>query len=247
VDRFTRRHLPHWHPATQTFFVTFRLFGSLPEHVIERLRAEAKRLRQQPPRKDEPLRERALREGKRLFALTDEALAAEALSADSRTPRWLRDSRVASTVREAVRYRDGKTFRLYRYVIMPNHVHLLLEPLREGGAAASSASAGTENAEPCLLGSGAESGDRRPSCLSGVLQSLKGYTARQANKILGRTGSFWQDENYDHWVRDEAEFARIVEYIDQNPVKAGLCGSPREWPWCSAGEEGGAFGGSEER
>ena len=67
------------------------------------------------------------------------------------------------------------------------------------------------------------------------LQSLKSYTARQANKLLGRTGEpFWQRESYDHWVRDEAERRRIISYIENNPVKAGLVNSPRNYPWSSA-------------
>ena len=67
------------------------------------------------------------------------------------------------------------------------------------------------------------------------LQSLKSYTAQQANKLLGRTGEpFWQRESYDHWVRDETERRRIISYIENNPVKAGLVNSPRKYPWSSA-------------
>jgi type I restriction enzyme R subunit/putative DNA methylase len=70
---------------------------------------------------------------------------------------------------------------------------------------------------------------------SRLLGSLKGATAREANRILGRTGeSFWQAESYDHWVRNADEFDRIVAYIESNPVKAGLVGRPEEYPWSSA-------------
>jgi len=65
-----------------------------------------------------------------------------------------------------------------------------------------------------------------------LLKSLKGYTAREANRLLGRTGEpFWQRESYDHWVRDEAEWRRIAEYIETNPVKAGLVLQPEEYRW----------------
>ncbi|HEV7684031.1 MAG TPA: transposase [Pyrinomonadaceae bacterium] len=68
-----------------------------------------------------------------------------------------------------------------------------------------------------------------------VTKSIKGYTARKCNKLLGRTGeTFWQDESFDHAVRNEAEFYRIKSYIERNPVKAGLVESPEEWPWSSA-------------
>ena len=64
---------------------------------------------------------------------------------------------------------------------------------------------------------------------------IKGRTAREANLLLGRTGEpFWQHESYDHWVRHEREFLRIVAYIEANPVSAGLASTPEEWPWSSA-------------
>jgi putative DNA methylase len=52
---------------------------------------------------------------------------------------------------------------------------------------------------------------------------------------LGRTGEpFWQDESHDRWVRNEREFNRIVAYIEENPVSAGLATPPEDWPWSSA-------------
>jgi putative transposase len=66
-------------------------------------------------------------------------------------------------------------------------------------------------------------------------RALKRFTARSANKILGLTGQpFWQDESYDHLVREDTEFDRIVRYIENNPVKAGLVTQPDVFPWSSA-------------
>ena len=68
-----------------------------------------------------------------------------------------------------------------------------------------------------------------------ILRWLKGSAARQANLILGRTGeAFWQDESFDHCVRDEAELDRLVRYVEYNPVSAGLAANPRAWRWSSA-------------
>ena len=68
--------------------------------------------------------------------------------------------------------------------------------------------------------------------VSELMHSLKRYTGRKANQILGLTGqSFWQEESYDHLVRDESEFRRIVGYIELNPVKAGLVTTPEAFPW----------------
>lgn len=67
--------------------------------------------------------------------------------------------------------------------------------------------------------------------LAAIMASLKGYTAREANKLLGRKGQFWQHESYDRVVRDEDELMRVLAYIIDNPVKAGLVKDANEWPW----------------
>jgi REP element-mobilizing transposase RayT len=63
--------------------------------------------------------------------------------------------------------------------------------------------------------------------LDSVLHSWKSYSAKKANRLLGRAGKFWQREYYDHMVRSDGAFYRIVKYIFQNPEKAGL----RDWRW----------------
>ncbi len=71
--------------------------------------------------------------------------------------------------------------------------------------------------------------------LSRVTQGLKGYTAHEINVLQNAQGRvFWQDESYDHWARDDEEMQRIIAYIENNPVAAGLCQRPEEWPWSSA-------------
>ena len=72
--------------------------------------------------------------------------------------------------------------------------------------------------------------------LSDLLHSWKSFTSKAANKLLGRTGEFWQQESFDHWIRDDAEHARLVAYVENNPVKARLCHAPEDWKWSSAHE-----------
>ena len=75
-----------------------------------------------------------------------------------------------------------------------------------------------------------------------VIRSLKGASARRANQVLGRTGqSLWQQEWFDHWVRDASEWERIVRYIERNPVRAGLANKPEDYRWSSASEWGRTF------
>ena len=68
-----------------------------------------------------------------------------------------------------------------------------------------------------------------------ITKQVKGTSARGANRLLGFAGShFWQDESFDHWVRNPAEWQTIRVYIEQNPVKAGLVERAEDWPWSSA-------------
>jgi REP element-mobilizing transposase RayT len=72
--------------------------------------------------------------------------------------------------------------------------------------------------------------------VSKLLGSLKGASAKRSNLLLSRTGQpFWQDESYDHLVRDGEEFRRIQRYIEHNPVAACLVARPEEYLWSSAG------------
>jgi len=68
-----------------------------------------------------------------------------------------------------------------------------------------------------------------------VLQSLKSFTSHEANKLLGRTGRFWQREYFDRYIRDGKHYDSVLAYIANNPVKAGLCASPEHWKYGSAG------------
>jgi putative DNA methylase len=69
------------------------------------------------------------------------------------------------------------------------------------------------------------------------LGPLKGFTGMQANRLLGRSGMpFWQEESFDRLVRNTREFERIRSYIETNPAHAALVSSPEDWPWSSATE-----------
>lgn len=70
--------------------------------------------------------------------------------------------------------------------------------------------------------------------MSQLLNGWKGYTAKEANKLLGRTGKFWQDGYWDTFMRDERHEQRTRKYIEENPVKAKLATARKEWPWSSA-------------
>jgi hypothetical protein len=74
------------------------------------------------------------------------------------------------------------------------------------------------------------------AALSKISGPIKGVAACDINSRLGRSGKpLWQDESFDHWIRDSAEFERVRQYIEWNPVRAGLCTQPEDWRWSSAG------------
>jgi putative transposase len=224
ADSFYRRRLPHWQPAGGTIFLTWRLYGSLPEEALQRLADEQHLLQKRPERPGELPRDRSRRHSKRLFALADQMLA----RADT-GPHWLQDERIAQLVVDALFHHHLKLYVLLAFVVMPNHMHVLLQPLP---------------IEEWQARKPAPLEDRQPGTpapqyvpLRKITQSLKGYTAREANRILKRTGlPFWQDESYDHWARDEAEMQRIVEYIESDPVRAALVDHPQDWRYSSAWE-----------
>jgi REP element-mobilizing transposase RayT len=112
---------------------------------------------------------------------------------------------IAVLVRDAMVHFHGNRYLLHEWVVMPNHVHAIVWPMTN-------------------------------HVLSDILKTWKQFTSRRAKKILEMRDKepFWQTEFYDHWIREEAEKARISRYIRNNPVTAGLCALPEEWRWSSA-------------
>jgi putative DNA methylase len=67
------------------------------------------------------------------------------------------------------------------------------------------------------------------------MHAWKSFTSKQANQILGRNGTFWMAEYFDRFVRGENHPRAAIEYVHQNPVKAGLVKDPSNWQFSSAG------------
>jgi putative transposase len=196
---YYQRQLPHYQPPDATLFITFRLAGSLPREVLDRLGKELTSIEAELSKISalQAAKNAKDRAQKILFEKWDVEL-----DYCYPGPKWLAEPDIAELVCEALHYRDGKQYVLEAYSIMPNHVHLVCSPLMQ-----------EDGIFP----------------LSKIMQSLKGNTARKANLLLGRQGEFWQHESYDHVVRDNNEFQRIVHYVLENPIRAGL---PAKWVYC---------------
>jgi putative transposase len=199
---YYRRRLPHLQPPGAMLFVTFRLAGSIPIATLQMVREERERVEKQIAHITD------LAERERLKSEEQRRLFGKwdnALDSAESGPTWLKDECVAQIICDTLHYLAKQRYLLEAFCIMPNHVHLVCTPLALG--------------------------DENYHAIGHIMHSLKVHTALEANKILHRTGDFWQHENYDHVVRDEAEYQRIVAYVLNNPVKARLVERPRDWKW----------------
>jgi REP element-mobilizing transposase RayT len=70
--------------------------------------------------------------------------------------------------------------------------------------------------------------------LADIIGSWKSFTSKEANKVLRRSGQFWKEEYFDRSIRDAEHFRRAVDYIEHNPVNAGLCRAVEDWSLGSA-------------
>lgn len=174
-----RGYLPHYDAPGITQFVTFRLADAMP--ASRRSEWEALLI-------IESERRRRIE----LEAYLDRGVG----------ECWLARPEIASIVQNALRHFDGQRYRLQAWVVMPNHVHVLV--------------------------------DIWQTPLAAVVQSWKRFTAREANKLLGREGTFWEREYWDTWIRDEEHRRKAVRYVESNPAKARLVADSAAWPWSSA-------------
>ena len=219
---FYKRHLPHWQPKGTMFFVTVRLKDSIPYNVIEALRQE--RAKQKLTIQNLPERERAKQDyldERRYFGKWDAFLDKTAFG-----PTWLSQPEIAQILKEALHFRNEKVYDLHAYSILSNHAHLVFEPIDSRSEWHSDPS----DYQSDLRESDYQS-DLQIRPLQKIMQSLKRHTARKSNLILGREGPFWQDESYDHVIRDNGEYLRIIHYVLQNPVNASLASKWEDWPW----------------
>ncbi|MDQ6632338.1 MAG: primosomal protein N', partial [Verrucomicrobiota bacterium] len=109
---------------------------------------------------------------------------------------------------DACRFWHGKKLHCYLACVMPDHVHLLIQPL------------------PLQ-----ETEENGVHSLSEILQSIKSFSAHKINKVMQRTGLVWNDESYDRMIRSENDLHEKWNYIWNNPRKIGLVGPMEEYPF----------------
>lgn len=116
-------------------------------------------------------------------------------------PNWVRQ-----TVLDCCRYDHDKKYNLRVVVIMPDHVHLILTPL-------------------------ADEIRRRIFSLPEIMKAIKSTSSHAINRWLRTRDTIWQEESFDHVLRSSESLDAKIDYILQNPVRAGLVNVTSEYPW----------------
>jgi len=111
---------------------------------------------------------------------------------------------IVNITKEALHYYYSKTYELHAYCIMSNHLHILIKPQKD------------------------ETGCYYK--VSSIVQKIKSFTAQRINKHLNRQGQLWDRFYFDRIIRDHTDYLNVVQYIVDNPVKAGLTDKPEDWP-----------------
>ncbi|CAN5302374.1 hypothetical protein BH09SUM1_BH09SUM1_10930 [soil metagenome] len=184
----SRGYLPHFHADNVIQHVTIHLADGLP---IKALKEIDELIAAYP----EDLR--AVERRKRIEALVDSGIGSCVL----------RNPGIARMVQDSLLFFDQERYRLFSWVIMPNHVHVLFQTIPPW-----------------------ETWDVVDSWKKWTARKINDFF-RSAGQPSRRV---WIREYWDRFIRDERHMQNVVNYIHYNPVTAHLVATPEEWAWGSA-------------
>ena len=186
---YSRGYLPHLNAPQTIQSITYRLADSLPQENLKCLKDELVHLGDD---------QREAERRKRIEAWLDAGMGCCALA----------NPVVARYVQNAFLHFHDERYHLHAWCIMPNHVHVLIEPLID------------------------------LATIVQAWKSFTARWIIQRNKELDlkipSPDQFWMREYWDRYIRDSEHYRKAVDYIHQNPVQAGLCHTAEAWPWSSA-------------
>lgn len=192
---YYKRYLPHYQISDKPIFVTWRLAFSLPQPFLDML-SEHREKFEQKLNTSENLSTHDF--NKIQFDHYDKLL-----SELKDAPSFLSIPEIADIVASVLQHDNHKKYTLLAYSLMPNHVHVLYQPLLKDSI--------------------------QYYQMADILKSWKGVSARRINQFRHTEGQVWSIESYDHVVRDAEECNRIAQYIIDNPVKAKLVTKWNDW------------------
>ena len=209
---YYRQKFPHIQRIGDTFFVTFRLFGSLPKSVIEdckqRYHNRLNEIKVNFKGKNQNYEKFKVH---RNYLIEYDNL----LHSIKTGPKYLSDIQCAMICKEQFHRFDNKLYKLLAYTIMNNHVHLLIDT----------------SVQLELLDFDQKRIEKEFQTLDKIMKRIKGASARYCNELLGYSGQFWEHENYDTYIRNERMLKNVISYILENPVKAGIVEEWHEYRW----------------
>ena len=203
----SRGYLPHFEGAEMTQHVTFHQADSLPKAALERMELQLRTL---------PMEKQEVERRKRVEEWVDAGHGSC----------LLRESGIASMVQGSFLKFDSERYRLLAWVVMPNHVHVLFQPM-DGWTVAKIVASWKKFTARKICETRRKSGEE---------PLVPGVSGRQSGD--GHPRPVWHREYWDRYIRDERHFLQAVEYIRLNPVKAGLVEAAGNWKWSSAYWEG---------
>ncbi len=213
---FYKRNLPHYQPIGYAYFITTRLTGTIPHHLYKKYKTEY----------DAKLKDVA--EIKSLIEKQNQYLdlhknyfvkIENILDSTSYGKICLQNKEVANIIKNTFHFYDNDRYDLLSYTIMPNHFHLIILPKLESYKYFLKKHIMRKKTEEAFY------------FVTKIMQDIKKYSAKESNKILNRSGKFWQSESYDHVIKNKKELINTIEYVLDNPVKAGLCKRTEDWEW----------------
>lgn len=195
----SRRRLPHFDVPELLQHITFHLADSLPKSAIARMQMEIETM---------PESDRTLARRRRIQELLDSGLGRCVLC----------EPACATIVQDSLLFGDGERYRLLAWVVMPNHVHVLIEQMH-GWPLAKVVQSWKRHTSRQIhrLGFGVDAPD-----------------VTQDSDCKSAIPGLWHPDYWDRFIRNERHFVTAKHYIEENPVTAGLVSSAAAWPWGSA-------------
>jgi len=202
MKTYYRQRLPHIQPIGASFFVTFRLYGSIPYAHLGKLKEEyQKKIIEAKCLKDLKAKNSLLFDIRKRYLFQIDQLLHKIVNG----PIVLSQKEILDKTKEVLHRFDGEFYDLICYSIMSNHVHILIDT-------------SIQIKEDQYFDEFTD----KFTTLDQIMKRVKAPIARFANTILNTSGQFWERESYDIYIRNEIMKSNVISYILENPVKAKL-------------------------
>ncbi len=199
------KDLPHINAYDHYQFITYRLADSLPKNIIENMLSELK-----DHSEDDRKKELEIKINNYLDNGYGSSILVHPL--------------ITNMILENWHHFSGKLYDLIEWVIMPNHVHLIIKEYINCNI-------------DDILNKWKSFSSKQIINLSKFIENDIDFYKYNKEALDGLIKSkiIWQRSYWDHYIRNDEEFLNKIDYIHQNPVKAGLVSKAEDWQYSSFG------------